>query len=106
MDYLVSSDEPLTIEVRKATRFLDCEYDVIERYPMRSKPRGLVLIITNIYYESTYEKPRYSAEHDKNNLKKLFEEMGFIVVTYGNLTGQVHKYLICTIFLIFNVIYI
>lgn len=89
MDHHVFSNEPLTIKVRKATRFLDSEYDVIERYPMRSKPRGLVLIITNIYYESTYEKHRFSAIHDKNNLKKLFEEMGFIVITYGNLTGQV-----------------
>ncbi|XP_011703913.1 PREDICTED: caspase Nc isoform X1 [Wasmannia auropunctata] len=91
LDHHIWSDEPLTIKVRKATKFLDCEYDKIERYPMRSKPRGLVLIITNIYYELSYEKPRFSAENDKINLKKLFEEMGFIVVTYGNLTGQAMK---------------
>lgn len=90
LDHHIWSDEPLTIKVRKATRFLDCEYDIIERYPMRSKPRGLVLIITNIYYES-YEKPRFSAKHDNNNLEKLFEEMGFTVVSYGNLTGQAMK---------------
>ncbi|XP_011873537.1 PREDICTED: caspase-1 [Vollenhovia emeryi] len=87
----IFSDKPLTIQVRKATRFLDCEYDVIERYPMRSKPRGLVLIITNIVYESSDEKHRFSAKHDKDNLEKLFEEMGFIVVTHGNLTGQEMK---------------
>ncbi|XP_011639443.1 caspase Dronc isoform X2 [Pogonomyrmex barbatus] len=85
------SDEPLTIKVHKATRFLDCEYDVIERYPMRSRPRGLVLIITNIYYELSYEKHRFSAKHDKDNLKKLFEEMGFTVITYRNLKGQEMK---------------
>lgn len=94
LDHHIFSDEPLTIEVCKATKFLDCEYDVIERYPMRSKPRGLVLIITNIYYESSYENPRFSAKHDNNNLKKLFEEMGFTVDTYQNLTGQVkYKYI-------------
>ncbi|KYQ46999.1 Caspase Nc [Trachymyrmex zeteki] len=91
LDHHIFSDEPLTIEVCKATKFLDCEYDVIERYPMRSKPRGLVLIITNIYYESSYENPRFSAKHDNNNLKKLFEEMGFTVDTYQNLTGQAMK---------------
>lgn len=91
LDHHIFSDEPLTIIVRKATKFLDCEYDVIERYPMRSKPRGLVLIITNIHYESSYERyHRFSAEHDQNNLEKLFEEMGFSVVTDKNLTGQVH----------------
>ncbi|KAL0130803.1 hypothetical protein PUN28_002425 [Cardiocondyla obscurior] len=82
----VWSDKPLTIEVRKATRFLDREFDVMERYPMRSKPRGMVLLITNIIYE--YENHRISAEHDNNNLKKLFEEMGFTVSTHINLTGQ------------------
>ncbi|KYN10178.1 PREDICTED: caspase Dronc-like isoform X2 [Trachymyrmex cornetzi] len=95
LDHHIFSDEffsePLTIEVCRATKFLDCEYDLIERYPMRSKPRGLVLIITNIYYELSYEKPRFSAKHDNNNLKKLFEEMGFTVVTYLNLTGQAMK---------------
>ncbi|KAG5319858.1 DRONC Caspase, partial [Acromyrmex heyeri] len=95
LDHHIFSDEffsePLIIEVCKATKFLDCEYDLIERYPMRSKPRGLVLIITNIYYELSYEKPRLSAKHDNNNLKKLFEEMGFTVVIYLNLTGQAMK---------------
>ncbi|XP_011168320.1 caspase-1 isoform X2 [Solenopsis invicta] len=81
-------DEPLEIKVRKATKFIDRDYENIERYPMRSKPRGLVLIITNIYYESSYEKHRFSAKHDCDNLKKLFEEMGFTVISYGNLTGQ------------------
>lgn len=70
---------------------MDREYDNVERYPMRSKPRGIVLIITNIYYNSPAEKPRLSAKHDEDNLKELFEEMGFIVVTKQNLTGQVCK---------------
>lgn len=57
---------------------------------MRSKPRGLVLIIANIYYYSPEDKPRLSAQHDTNNLQTLFEEMGFKVVVYENLTGKVY----------------
>lgn len=83
--------EPLIIRLCKATRFLDREYDVIERYPMRSKPRGLVLIISNIYYDSAEDEPRLSAEHDTKNLRQLFEEMGFKVVIYENLAGWVRK---------------
>ncbi|KAF7381139.1 hypothetical protein HZH68_016014 [Vespula germanica] len=55
---------------------------------MRSNPRGLVLIITNIDYNPNIQKPRKSAIHDEINLQKLFEEMGFSVETYSNLTGQ------------------
>ncbi|XP_029660256.1 caspase Dronc-like isoform X1 [Formica exsecta] len=89
--HLIWSDKPLTIRLRKATRFLDRNYDscdIIARYPMRSKPRGLVLIIANIYYYSPEDKPRLSAQHDTNNLQTLFEEMGFKVVVYENLTGK------------------
>ncbi|KAK2583366.1 hypothetical protein KPH14_009359 [Odynerus spinipes] len=81
--------EPLQIKVRKATEFLDVPANsIIKTYKMRSKPRGLVLIITNIDYNPDYQKPRYSAIYDKANLQKLFEEMGFAVVTHSNLTGQ------------------
>lgn len=81
------STEPLRIRLRKATEFLDGPvYDVVQRYPMRSKPRGLVLIITNIHYEK--EPPRISAEHDEINLRELFEQMGFEVLTKRDLTGN------------------
>lgn len=90
-DHIVWSDEPLTITLCKAKEFLDRTSSAIQRYPMRSKPRGLVLIITNIYYNCPQEKPRLSAKHDEHNLKNLFEEMGFTVVTHQNLTGQVRK---------------
>jgi hypothetical protein len=93
-DDIVWSDEPLTIKLCKATKFLDREPSSVQRYPMRSNPRGLVLIISNIYYNSPHEKPRLSARHDEDNLKELFEEMGFKVITYQNLTGEVCKVLI------------
>lgn len=55
---------------------------------MRSKPRGLVLIISNIEYKPE-DKPRFSATHDTDNLQELFEEMGFKVIVHQNLTGSV-----------------
>lgn len=85
------SEVPLQIQVRKATEFLDGRiYENVQRYPMRSKPRGLVLIITNIHYKNSDEVPRSSAAHDKENLKQLFEQMGFSVIPYVDLTGQVY----------------
>nr|XP_033339323.1 caspase Dronc-like [Megalopta genalis] len=83
------SNIPLQIQVRKATEFLDGPvYENVERYPMRSKPRGLVLIITNIHYKYSHKEARSSAAHDEENIKHLFEEMGFQVVSHFNLTKE------------------
>ncbi|KAI4495688.1 hypothetical protein M0802_008523 [Mischocyttarus mexicanus] len=80
--------EPLQIKVKKSYKFAESPNKVIKCYQMRSKPRGLVLIITNIDYKSSLYKPRDSAKHDQTNLKKLFEGMGFCVEMHCNLTGQ------------------
>ncbi|KAL2735833.1 caspase-3-like [Vespula squamosa] len=82
------TSEPLQIKVRKAKEFSSSPSNIIETYRMRSNPRGLVLIITNIDYDPNVQKPRKSAIHDKTNLQKLFEEMGFSVETHCNLTGK------------------
>ncbi|XP_014603676.1 PREDICTED: caspase-2-like [Polistes canadensis] len=79
---------PLQIKVKKGDKFSSSPHEVIKCYQMRSKPRGLVLIITNIDYKSDILKSRKSAIHDQTNLKKLFEEMGFFVETHCDLTGQ------------------
>jgi hypothetical protein len=82
--------EPLSINVKKATKFRDRpEIKHIAVYPMRSNPRGIVLIIANNLYKKHKDR-RPSAKHDEANLKKLFEEMGFKVITYFDLTGQVN----------------
>ncbi|EFN86183.1 Caspase-2, partial [Harpegnathos saltator] len=79
----------LKIDLHKATEFLDDGgNDIISRYPMRSNPRGLVLLITNIDYNLSKEKPRLSAQHDETNLKELFEQMGFKVIAKRDLTGK------------------
>ncbi|XP_017764641.1 PREDICTED: caspase-3 [Eufriesea mexicana] len=83
------SEVPLQIQVRKATKFLDGPvYENVQTYPMRSKPRGLVLIITNIDYKYPDKEPRSSAMYDELNIKQLFEQMGFRVYSYCNLTRQ------------------
>lgn len=82
-------EEPLQISVRKATSFLDvAAYENVQTYPMRSKPRGLALIITNIDYDRPGKEPRTSAIHDGLNLKQLFDQMGFHVFSFCNLTAQ------------------
>lgn len=53
---------------------------------MRSKPRGLVLIIVNINYVS---EARTAAEYDERNLIDLFEQMGFEVIKKRDLTVPV-----------------
>ncbi|KAL7300737.1 hypothetical protein TKK_0006715 [Trichogramma kaykai] len=80
--------DPLIINVKKATKFRDRpEINHLGVYPMRSNPRGLVLIIANNCY--TEEKDsRPSAEHDETNLRKLFTDMGFKVITHFDLTGE------------------
>ncbi|XP_043518327.1 caspase-6 isoform X1 [Frieseomelitta varia] len=82
-------EKPLQISVRKATSFLDdAAYENVQTYPMRSKPHGLVLIITNIDYAHPDKEPRTSAIYDELNLKQLFEQMGFHVFSFCNLTAQ------------------
>lgn len=91
--------EPLSINVKKATKFRDRPVvNHIGVYPMRSDPRGLVLIIANNLYKKQKDR-RPSAKHDESNLKRLFEEMGFRVITYFDLTGQVCLFLIYIKFL-------
>ncbi|XP_026674420.1 caspase Dronc [Ceratina calcarata] len=80
-----TAETPLKIQVRKATEFLDgSEYDKVQKYPMRSKPRGLVLILTNIKYNDHIRK---AADVDESNVKDLFEQMGFQVFIERNLTS-------------------
>lgn len=88
-----TAEEKLTISVRKATEFLDQTVDnnCLERYPMRSCPRGLVLLISLIKYENINSdmKDRAAAVHDETNLIMLFEQMGFKVIAEADLTTNV-----------------
>lgn len=53
----------------------------VEIYNMKSKPRGLVLIVCITEY--TFLKSRESAINDKINMQTIFEKMGYeVTVTY------------------------
>lgn len=54
---------------------------------MRSNPRGLVLIITNVKYIYTDDRP--SAIQDEQNLDKLFKDMGFKTIRHRDVTLNV-----------------
>lgn len=85
------AEEPIKVVVRKSEKFLDrVENQTIGRYPMTSNVRGLVLIITLIAYEGNLN--RTAAEHDERNLRELFQQMGFTVFSYKNLTVAVSNY--------------
>ncbi|KAJ8676110.1 hypothetical protein QAD02_011896 [Eretmocerus hayati] len=84
---MIEGYEKLVIKVKKATEFRDGpDFENIERYPMRSTPRGYVLLITNIVYTAIDNRP--SAMRDREHLKQLFEDMGFKVLIHNDLTGN------------------
>ncbi|XP_011300505.1 caspase-2 [Fopius arisanus] len=87
----------LVINVRKSTEFQDMGDSTIGRYPMRSKPRGLVLLITLVnypHYTMTKAK-RAAAETDHKNLQELFEQMGFQVIPKWDLSAGAIKREVC-----------
>lgn len=55
---------------------------------MKSNPRGMVLLITNIDYVSS-DRKRESAKLDHKNLIELFKQMGLEVIERINLTADV-----------------
>ncbi|XP_043269821.1 caspase Dronc isoform X2 [Venturia canescens] len=79
--------QPLEVKVRKATKFRDGgTTKPIGRYPMRSQPRGYVLLVT---VKILNGEVRLAVERDRVCLVKLFEQMGFeVTVTPENMTGQ------------------
>ena len=49
---------------------------------MGSKPRGYFLMINNVEFTNNIEKTRKGSEVDEQNLKDLFEQLGFVVEPY------------------------
>ncbi|XP_034937608.1 uncharacterized protein [Chelonus insularis] len=84
--------QPLKIKVKKSTSFYDDlnnfdHKNPFDAYPMKSKPRGIVLIMS-LYNVNDNETSQKSAEHDEKNLKDLFHQMGFKVIIEKNLDVQ------------------
>ncbi|CAD6210353.1 GSCOCG00010891001-RA-CDS [Cotesia congregata] len=81
----IEAGEALRIKVKKSTRFMEITNEPL--YPMKSNPRGIVLLITIIEYVAFYRN-RQSAKLDHKNLLELFKQMGFEVVERINLTAD------------------
>ncbi|XP_026475815.1 caspase Dronc-like [Ctenocephalides felis] len=79
------SVNPILIKVKKATQFYDMMDTEETKYPMRSKKRGVYLIINNIEFVNDCEQKRLGAEIDHRNLLELFKQMDFIGEDYMNL---------------------
>lgn len=80
---------PKKVTVTKSKYFLDND-SKIPTYKTRSKKRGKVLIINNIKFDNPKEN-RDGADEDDKVLKKLFEEMGFVVESYRNKSAKVSE---------------
>lgn len=82
------------IKVRHATEWMDAPTSTKHKlppYPMRSANRGAVLIINNKYFDLDLHEPRNGAEVDQACLEELFQQFGFKIVTWQNLTLVVSK---------------
>jgi len=56
---------------------------------MKSKPRGLALVINNIHFEGDIEMKRVGGENDSENLRNLFEQLGYDVMLFTDVKRQV-----------------
>ena len=85
-----TTNDLLEVKVVRATEFRD-RADIgvgdIARYPMRSNPRGIVIIVNNVNFENSSN--RTGSTVDEKNLNQLFTEMGFYVIVRRDLTGKV-----------------
>lgn len=58
---------------------------------MRSSPRGLALVLSNVHFEPELElDTRRGGEVDEEVLRRLFTELDFTVSLQKDLTLQVH----------------
>jgi len=84
---LPNSTQPLLIKVKKSDSKDEdqAKSSALKIYPMRAKPRGLVLIIDNEDFQQEVLPTRTGSLVDANNLDLLFGELGFRVTLRRNL---------------------
>lgn len=61
---------------------------ILEAYEMRKRNRGVVFIVNVITYINETHPTRNGAEADKDNLVSLFQQLGFTVFYYEDLTSD------------------
>lgn len=78
---------PRQLDVQRATKFSTASLPGIETYQMQSRHRG-VLFLVNIIDFHDKDKRRNGAELDKDRLLDLFDQMGFKLFYYENITSD------------------
>lgn len=68
-----------------------CKCLSFQAYPMRSCPRGLALVLSNVRFDSanTDLDIRRGGEVDEETLRRLFTELDFTVSLHKDLTAEV-----------------
>lgn len=78
----------LEFQVRKATQFGYNKHGV---YEMNSKNRGVLFFVNIIKFDQDKHDERLGAELDRENLLHLYDQMGFKIFYYENITSTVSK---------------
>lgn len=65
--------------------YIDCRSD-IKLYRTRGRRRGVLLVLSYVVFKDNLETYRNGVDVDCNNLKHLFLEIGFDVLSYRDLT--------------------
>ncbi|KAJ2952423.1 hypothetical protein O0L34_g6727 [Tuta absoluta] len=83
------NQEPTEIpqfNVIKSTKFFDDNGGDIKLYHTRGRNRGVLVLFSYMEFQYDIETYRNGAQVDTTNLKYLFTELGFKVLTYVNLS--------------------
>ncbi|XP_068629599.1 caspase Dronc [Battus philenor] len=83
-----SVDIPYFHVVKSRQFFEDNEGKDIKLYKMRRRGRGILIIFSYIQFCNDIEKYRKGVDIDCKKLKYLFDEIGFTVIAYQNLTKE------------------
>ncbi|CAH2226418.1 jg26693, partial [Pararge aegeria aegeria] len=72
--------------VVKSTKFTEDDGDDIKLYRTRGRNRGFLVVFSYIEFPNNMEPYRHGVDVDCKNLKYLFNELGFKVLSYQDLT--------------------
>lgn len=72
------------LKVKKCSS--ECKHTLLETYPMRSRNRGVLLLVNIINFVNKKDY-RQGSENDSRDMIALFKEMGFTVFFYQDITA-------------------
>ncbi|TRY86472.1 hypothetical protein DNTS_001097 [Danionella cerebrum] len=87
MEMCLDADSPVTNAILPCTpEFYECHQP--QAYTMRSCPRGLALVLSNVSFVNTELDLRRGGEVDEETLRRLFTELDFTVIMHKDLTAE------------------